>query len=137
MGRCSRFASAGVATAGLDAMTNGTSRPSVVLPIDPNVSGNPSAPSESRKFLTSAYRDVSRYAVTSGRVRGGEGGPLRWLPPVEHANTRIDTETAANSGRRESMDRRLTPDRRRGIPAAGAPFQEESPRARSVLETAH
>jgi len=47
MGRFSRRASAGVRTIGLDAMTYGSARPSLVVPIDPVAILAPSVLSES------------------------------------------------------------------------------------------
>ena len=47
IGRRSRFASIGVLTSGRDATTNGMSRPSVVLPIEPTSILAPSTRSES------------------------------------------------------------------------------------------
>jgi len=54
IGRLSRLASAGVDTSGRDAMTYGSSRPSIVLPIEPVTILAPRILSESMKATTSS-----------------------------------------------------------------------------------
>ena len=59
-GRPSRRASAGVRTTGREATTRGTTLPMGERASSLTLMGAPSARSESRKLMTSAYDDVSR-----------------------------------------------------------------------------
>src|SRR5687767_8099662 len=100
IGRLRLLAAAGVETPGREAMIYGMSRPSVVFPIDPTARGSRNRLSESMKLRTSSYREVSRYDVASGRVRGGDGArPLRVLLAAhDRTNGTINSATAGHLG---------------------------------------
>src|SRR5205809_853501 len=104
IGRCSAFASAGVETTGRERIRYGMSRPSFVFPIDPTANGAGPFFSESMKAITSAYVDVSRKSVRSGRVLS----PPRTGGDTAGCGAGFDEHATDNTARSDTNDCLLT-----------------------------